>query len=393
MLPPRGLGHRLMPKPMLSIILPWLIACKGARVRASAIDPTPSGRRGRSRCRTPQLWFRAGIGRRPAFGLSVLFAVLALSACGGLERIPGPTPDAIDAFEVPERRIESSSREALKRFEQSGDPIYRLGPADEIELNVAARPEISGPHKIGPDGMITVPFAGPVEIGGLTREAAAARITEALTPYYLDLAVTVGVEHFGSNRIVVLGRVENPGALQFDSPLTLLETLAQAGALPLLRPEQLLTRAAVIRGDQILWVNIARLLTGDLDLNITLQRNDLVFIPDSLDTPVYVLGAVHSPGVYRFTPQMSFMDAISQAGGPTEQANFKRIHVIRPAERVHLMFSFEQLLKPDPGLNVAMREGDVVFVQRSGIAQFGWYLDQLNPFTTLLSINQLLSTE
>jgi polysaccharide export outer membrane protein len=330
-------------------------------------------------------------GCRSVFGIAVV--LLGLTSCGGIERIPGPTPDAIDAFEVPERRIETSSREALQRFEQSGDPTYRLGPGDEIALDVAARPEISGPHKVGPDGVITVPFAGPVDVGGLTREAAASRITEALTPYYLDLAVTVGVSHYGSNRIVVLGRVENPGVLQFDSPLTLLETLAQAGALPLLRPEQLLTRAAVIRGDQILWVNVARLLTGDLALNITLQRNDLVYIPDSLDTPVYVLGAVHSPGVYRFTPQMSFLDAISQAGGPNEQANLNRIHVIRPSERVHLVFSFEQLLRPDPGLNVAMREGDVVFVQRSGIAQFGWYLEQINPFSTLLAINQLMSTE
>jgi polysaccharide export outer membrane protein len=90
---------------------------------------------------------------------------------------------------------------------------------------------------------------------------------------------------------------------------------------------------------------------------------------------------------------MSFLDAISQAGGPNEQANLNRIHVIRPSERVHLVFSFEQLLRPDPGLNVAMREGDVVFVQRSGIAQFGWYLEQINPFSTLLAINQLMSTE
>jgi polysaccharide export outer membrane protein len=334
----------------------------------------------------------ATLGRFGLRGL-LLLLVLVQTACGGWERIPGPTAAAIEAFEVPERRIETSSPEALKRFEQAGDQVYRLGPADEIQLDVAARPEISGPHKIGPDGMITVPFVGPLNIGGLTREAAAAKITEALSRYYLDLAVTVGVTHYGSNRIVVLGRVENPGALQFDSPLTLLETLAQAGALPLLRPEQLLTRAAVMRGDQILWVDIARLLTGDLSLNITLQRNDLVYIPDSLDTPVYVLGAVQTPGVYRFTPQMSFLDAISQAGGPTDAANLKRIHVIRPADRVHLVFSFEQLLKPDPGLNVAMREGDVVFVQRSGIAQFGWYLDQINPFTTLLSLNQLLSTE
>ncbi|MEZ5584694.1 MAG: SLBB domain-containing protein [Candidatus Competibacteraceae bacterium] len=51
--------------------------------------------------------------------------------------------------------------------------------------------------------------------------------------------------------MIVLGRVENPGVLRFDTPPTLLEALAQAGGLPLLlRKEQLLTRCAVIRGEK-----------------------------------------------------------------------------------------------------------------------------------------------
>ncbi|MBK1643669.1 capsule biosynthesis protein CapA [Thiocapsa imhoffii] len=320
-----------------------------------------------------------------------LLATAVLSGCGTWERVPRATPDAAAAFEVPERRIEATSFELLKQFEEAGEPLYRLGPGDEIVVDIAARPEISGSHLVGPDGFITVPFAGPVLIGDLTREQAADQVLAALEPYYFDLSVTVGIMRYGSNRIVVLGRVENPGVLQFDSPPNLLETLAQAGGLPLLRPEQLLTRCAIIRGDAILWVDLARLLTGDLSLNIRLQRNDIVYIPDSTDTPVYVLGEVQSPGVYRLTPQMSFLDALSQAGGPTRDANLNRIHVIRPADRVNFSFSFMQILQPDPSLNVALKEGDIVYVARSGVSQIGYILDNFNPFSTLLLINQLLA--
>ncbi|MBK1699970.1 SLBB domain-containing protein [Thiococcus pfennigii] len=330
--------------------------------------------------------------RRGALGwLTAALVALALAGCGAWESVPGRTPSPQKAFSVPERRIDSSSIAALKAFEQAGEAVYRLGAGDEIGIDVAARPEISGRHLIGPDGQITLPIAGGVEIGGLTREEAARRIFDALSPYYLDLFVTVRVDRYGSNRIVVLGRVENPGVLQFDTPPTLLETLAQAGGLPLLRKEQLLTRCAVVRGDQILWVDLARLLTGDLALNIRLQRNDLVYIPDSFDTPVYVLGAVTTPGVYRLTPQMSFLDALSQAGGPTKDANLNRIHVIRPDEQVHLTFSMKQLLEPDPSLNIAMEEGDVIYLQRSGIAKVGYILQQINPFSSLLVVNQLAS--
>lgn len=361
----------------------------GPRASRAPFDPAPTAQPAAAigSRRSPQRQVqRRTIGRSLAW---LLCWTLLAGGCGHWERAPPPTPQALAAFHVPERRTEHSSIEALQRFEAAGEPVYRLGPGDEIDLQVAARPELSGPHLVGPDGIITVPFAGPVDIGGLTRDEAAARITEVLTPYYLDLAVTVGVTRFGSNRVVVLGRVENPGVLQFDSPPTLLDTLAQAGGLPLLRKEQLLTRAAVIRGDSILWVDLSRLLQGDLRLNIRLQRNDLIYIPDAFDTPVYVLGEVNAPGVYRLTPQMSFLDALSQAGGPTRDANLQRIHVIRPSERVNLRFSMRQLLRPDPGLNVAMEEGDIVFVPRSTVAQIGYLFDQINPFTTLLLIDQL----
>ena len=177
--------------------------------------------------------------------------------------------------------------------------------------------------------------------------------------------------------------------LRFDTPPTLLEVLAQAGGLPLLRKEQLLTRCAVIRGDKILWVDLERLLTGDLALNISLQRNDVVYIPDASETPIYVLGAVRTPGVYRLTRQMSFLEALGQAGGPTVDANLGRLHVIRPAKGVNLAFALEQLLEPDPSLNVAMEAGDILYVPYHGVAKIGYILNRLNPFSTLFAIQQL----
>ena len=78
----------------------------------------------------------------------------------------------------------------------------------------------------------------------------------------------------------------------------------------------MLTRCAVIRNKKILWVDLKRLLNGDLSLNIRLKRNDTVYVPDAYDTSVYVLGEVNKPGVYRLTPKMSFLDALGQAGYP-----------------------------------------------------------------------------
>jgi len=168
-----------------------------------------------------------------------------------------------------------------------------------------------------------------------------------------------------------------------------LDILAQAGGMPLLRKEQVLTRCAIIRNEKILWIDLTRLLTGDTGLNAPLQRNDVVYIPDATDTSVFVLGAVNAPGVFRLTPQMSFMDALGQAGGLTKDGNFHDLHLIRPSANVNMKIGMTDLLKPQVNLNLAMNEGDIIFVPRHGVSKIGYILQQINPFSTLFTISQI----
>lgn len=315
-------------------------------------------------------------------------ALLALLLCACTARLPEPPPGQT-GFQPPDKSTTFSRVEAVQAFEASAPTEYLLGAGDEITVQVAARPELSGAHTLGPDGQISVPVAGTVELAGRDREAAAARVKQALTPYYLDLYVTVAVTRYTSNRIIVLGRVENPGVVQFETNPTLIEVLSRAGGFPILRPEQVLTRCAVIRGDTILWIDLKSLLNGNTALNIRLQRGDTIYIPDAYDTTVYVLGAVNRPGVYRLTPKMSFLDALGQAGGPSIHASEGRMRVIRPAQNLDFTVDLADLLAPTPTLNVGLEEGDIVYVPYSWIADVGYVLDQLNPFATLFSVRQL----
>jgi polysaccharide export outer membrane protein len=40
-----------------------------------------------------------------------------------------------------------------------------------------------------------------------------------------------------------------------------------------------------------------------------------------------------------------------------------------------------------------MKEGDIVYVARNGVSQIGYILENFNPLSTLLAINQLTATE
>ncbi|MDB0542244.1 SLBB domain-containing protein [Ralstonia solanacearum] len=335
--------------------------------------------------RTPQ--HRRRLGR----GFIVLLALL--SACQST--IPTvSTADADKVFKVAQKsdRIVFPDAAELARLDAPQDAEQRLGEGDTLNVSVWGRAELSGHFLVGPDGRITLPLAGSVRVADATREEAASRIGASLKRFYQAPAVTVGIEQYTSNRITVLGRVQNPGTLQFEHTPTVLEVLARAGSLPVIDKQATLTRCAIFRGrEQIIWIDLKRLLNdGEIAQNLRLHRGDLIYIPDSFDTLVYVMGQVGKPGAYRLTPNMSLLDALAQAGGPNEDAAPEEIAIYRPASKAVQRVPLRSLLTADHGVNFALEEGDVIYVPKSGIADFGYVSRQIAAGLTVLTVGALL---
>ena len=314
--------------------------------------------------------------------IGLLFAGLLLTGCA--TTLPTDTTiNAADLFEPADKseNIDYLDPEALALFEAPADPVYRLGAGDQLTVEVWGRPEVSGAHVVGPDGKISLPLTGPIRIADITRHEAAAEIHQALAEYYLRPSVVLRVDQYTANRVTVLGRVQNPGTIQFDEQPTLLEALAKAGSLPVIDKEATLTRAAIFRGrDQVAWVDLRQLLNRvNPAYNIRLRPGDLVYIPDSSDTMVYVMGAVHRPGAYRLTPDMALLDALAQAGGPNEDADPNRIMLYRPERLARSATPLEGLVLGQQRLNFSLEEGDVIYVERRGIARAGYVMRQLLP--------------
>lgn len=312
----------------------------------------------------------------------LFFAALALAGCSSTMPMD-TTVDAADLFEPADKseNIAYLEPEALALFEAPADPIYRLGAGDQLTVEVWGRPEVSGSHVLGPDGRISLPLAGPVRIAEITRDEAVTEIRRALEEYYLRPSVVLRVDQYTANRVTVLGRVQNPGNIQFDEQPTLMEALAKAGSLPVIDKEATLTRAAIFRGrDQVAWVDLRQLLNRvNPAYNIRLQPGDLIYIPDSSDTMVYVMGAVNRPGAYRLTPDMALLDALAQAGGPTEDAKLNRIMLYRPERLARSATPLEGLVLGQQKLNYSLEEGDVIYVERSGLARAGYVMRNLLP--------------
>ena len=326
---------------------------------------------------------------RPVIAALLLFQLHTMAEEAN---IPGDSTGQF-ASRIKQRKL--TPIEMLREFEGRDAKGYVLGEGDEIALEVWGRPELSGKHVIGPDGFITLPLAGHIQVANLGRTEAVDAIQKAFEPYYRETAVILRVEKYTANRIFILGRVSHPGVLQFETPPTLLEAVTRAGSLPVGgvgADKAALNRCAVFRGgDKVVWIDLKALLTeGNLAYNLQLRRNDVVYIPDSDDQLVYVLGSAERPGAYRLTPDMSLMDALAQAGGANRDADENRIHIIRPSQGFNHQFSMKSLLSPEPGLNFSLEEGDILYIPRRGMTSIGYIMQTLSPLSSMLFVGSAL---
>jgi polysaccharide export outer membrane protein len=294
-----------------------------------------------------------------------------LSSCGATSDLAG------HGFPVPPPARPYSPDEFLRQFDAVGEDPYRLGEGDQVTILVWEKPELSGPQIVGPDGALTVPLVGSVHVSGLTRDDASKAIHDSLAKLYSGVVVSLKVDQYIGNRVTVVGRVKTQGVQRFESVPTILDAIAKAGGL--MEGPVNLTHCAVMRGrDRMAWIDLAALMDGrDLSLNLRLKPGDVVLVPDDGDQPVYVMGEVAKPGAFRWTKNMTVVDALAQSGGFTKDAMPQKIVVVRPNRNQKAIVSRDDIMDPQASSIVALERGDIVYVPSSYIADLGYILAQL----------------
>jgi len=287
--------------------------------------------------------------------------------------------------------LKLSLARTLKNFEPAANEEYELGPGDEISLDFPGRPELSGKKVVGPDGRITLSLVGPIHVADKTRAEVAKEVADALSAYYKDITLTVNVDRYGSNRIVIIGSVQHPGVLYFDTTPTLLDVIARGGLLA--SPsggassassprDGIPEHCAIYRGnDEVVWVDLRELLqSGSSMADLRLRRNDIVFVPAQQEVFVSVLGSVTHPGAITLTSESTLASVLAQAGGLAESASGK-IQVIQPSTGKTSTVSFKSILKDS--FEVRLHAGDVVYVPASGFYKATYVIQRLSPIASI----------
>jgi polysaccharide export outer membrane protein len=108
---------------------------------------------------------------------------------------------------------------------------YVIGPADQLRVHVWQNADLSTVALVRPDGTITMPLVGDIQVAGRTPSSVRTEIIARVARWVRAEAavVTVAVLEVNSYRFTVLGAVESPGAFDARHYVTVAEALAMAG--------------------------------------------------------------------------------------------------------------------------------------------------------------------
>ena len=239
---------------------------------------------------------------------------------------------------------------------------YRLGPGDEVIIDIWGASQNTIRQAISPDGTINIQKIGPVYLSGLTVSEANDYLKKSLNKIYnglnnttdpsSDIRLTLG--NIRTIQINVMGEVVQPGTYALSAFSTVFHALYRAGGVSdigSLRNVQL-----VRNGKKLTTIDVYEfIMKGNIQDDIRLQEGDVVIVP-AYDVLVKISGKVKRPMRFEMKKDEPLSTLIKYAGGFDADAYTRSLRVVRQNGE-----EYEVNTVKDIDYSVyKMRNGDVV---------------------------------
>lgn len=109
--------------------------------------------------------------------------------------------------------------------------VYTIGGGDVLSIAVWKEKDLSPTVVVRPDGKISVPLLGEIAVTGLSPIQVEDLLRARLDTIVVNPRVTVTVVEIHSRMVYITGEVVRPGAYPLNTPLDMLQLIAQAGGL------------------------------------------------------------------------------------------------------------------------------------------------------------------
>lgn len=243
---------------------------------------------------------------------------------------------------------------------------YIIGEGDTLLISVWGEKDLSLSVKVRPDGKITMPALGEVTAANISAKSLQSALGNKLKGIVKNPVVTVIVMEITNNKVYIFGGGVKAGVYSLVQRTTLLQLLCQIEDAR--RAD--LKRAYVLRDGDKIKIDFSRLfIKGDTNEDITIEPNDVIFMPTNMEKNVYVMGAVNMPKFIEYREGLTVMEAILEAGGFTKFASQNDVIIYRKDEHrkeTAIPVKIKRLLKDgDLKQNEILKPGDYIVVKES----------------------------
>lgn len=208
-------------------------------------------------------------------------------------------------------------------------PNYRLGPGDEVIIDIWGASQTNIRETISPDGTINVQELGPIYLSGKTVEEANRFLKAELGKVYSNENNQIRMT-LGSTRTIqinIMGEVVQPGTYALSAFSTVFHALYRAGGvndIGSLRDVQL-----VRNGKKIADVDIYEfIMQGKIKEDISLQEGDVIIVP-AYEMLVEVEGNVKRPMLFELKKNETVAALLKYAGGFNADAYKGNLRIVR----------------------------------------------------------------
>lgn len=238
---------------------------------------------------------------------------------------------------------------------------YRLGPGDEVMIDIWGASEDHLRQTISPEGSIMISQIGPIYLNGMTINEANKHIKNTFAKKYsgvtdaeTDIQLTLG--QVRTIQVDILGEVAQPGTFRLSPFSSVFHALYRAGGINdigSLRNIQVLRNGKKIAGVDI----YEYLFDGKTSGNIRLEEGDVIIVPP-YEQLVSIEGNVKRPMYYEIKPNQTVKELIEYSGGFTGNAYDTMVKLARQSGTENELYN----IGTDEYETYKLQDGDILTV-------------------------------
>ena len=298
------------------------------------------------------------------------------------------TPNLIEKMRKPPVLSQNN-----KGLEQSKSAYrYRIGSGDVLNIMVWAHSDLNSPIQqsnpqtnqvsrgawVDEGGYITYPLAGKIQAKGKTLDELQNTLTNLLKRYIKNPQVAINVTEFRSQRISVSGAINQAGGVTQSADTQHIKW----------------THNGVDRT-----ISLQDMLQyGDMSQNHLLSHGDIVYVPNSSNNKIYIMGEVGKQATLPIGNHgLNLTQALGEVGGMNQAyADATGVFVIRrapedAAKPIHIyQLNLKDATSYALGSEFKLRSEDTVYVTAAPVTRWNRVMSQIT--NSISNVNTLDNT-